>query len=67
VDQWNVDSETYLYVGNDSFQCPQQASTRTLYNTNRVRANYFGQFWDMSYYTTWGECSSLLSWHHMLS
>lgn len=67
VDQWNVDAYTYLYVGNDTFWCGQTAHTRTLYDQNQVRANYFGQFWDMSYYTTWGECSGLLTWHHTLN
>jgi hypothetical protein len=26
-----------------------------------------GAFWDNSYYSTWGACSNLLSWHHTLN
>lgn len=66
-DAQHCKSTMYYYLGNDTFRCPQQASTRTDYAYNEYWTSQTGGYWDNSSFSTWGECSSLLTWHHTVT
>jgi hypothetical protein len=62
------DGWTYMEVGNDTFWLPNcgTAHARTLYDYNEFRGDDLGNYWDVSYVTTWGNCSNNLHFEHVM-